>query len=410
MTGTVPHLEDYIKSGFNVLLTGLHGIGKTYSIKEACEKLNLKMKYYSASSLDPFTDLVGVPVPAEDEHGVKFLQMVRPREIDEAEVVVFDELNRAESKTRNAVMELIQFRSINGEVLPNLKAVIAAVNPPDEEYDVESLDPAIIDRFHVVIEVKPTVSLPYFVAKFGPEKGKVLVTWHASQKQAKREAYISPRRLEIIGDVWEATKSLEAMRQAMPPGHVFEVRKLVDALREAEMTPEAKAKIKAAADAKAATKLAKEAARVQNVINWSEKELRSPANIPALASALTAAPTDEKLHRHVMSAYQSNFGVQRIFGEFLPVVKNVDLKELNNVMGTWTPTKLSQARSSAHRTFNDIMRKETKGKKAPARGKIKDAALKAKMKEEYANLGLALRQRGGVGNDPITSIIESYLA
>ena len=42
---------------------------------------------------------------------------------------IFDELNRAKPKVRNAVMELIQFRSINGIKFNNLRMIWAAINP-----------------------------------------------------------------------------------------------------------------------------------------------------------------------------------------------------------------------------------------------------------------------------------------
>ena len=43
-----------------------------------------------------------------------------------------DEFSRAHKKVRNAVMELIQFKSINGRKFKNLKIVWAAINPDDD--------------------------------------------------------------------------------------------------------------------------------------------------------------------------------------------------------------------------------------------------------------------------------------
>jgi len=52
-------------------------------------------------------------------------------------MLFFDELNRAHPKVLNAVFELVQFRSINGDKLPRLQCVIAAINPPGAGYHVQ---------------------------------------------------------------------------------------------------------------------------------------------------------------------------------------------------------------------------------------------------------------------------------
>ncbi len=51
----------------------------------------------------------------------------------------------------------------------NLKIIWAAINPEDDEdevYDVEKLDPAQIDRFHVRVDIPYAVSTKYFKDKY----------------------------------------------------------------------------------------------------------------------------------------------------------------------------------------------------------------------------------------------------
>ncbi len=206
----VPKAEQYLDAELNVMLIGLHGVGKTEDILALVRRKGIKLKYYSCATLDPYTDLVGVPVPTTDaDSGLEYLKMVRPHDIDDAEFLFFDEFNRADAKTLNAIFEVIQFGTINGEPLPNLKCCWAAMNPPGEDYQVEELDPALIDRFDVFEEVAPAPSANYMHEEGGLPKpiAQALFTWWRDHngKRKGMENYISPRRLMKIGKVFMAT-------------------------------------------------------------------------------------------------------------------------------------------------------------------------------------------------------------
>lgn len=257
----IPNAAAYLDNHFNVLLVALHGVGKTVSIMDLARERGLKFKYYSCSTLDPYTDLVGVPTPRDycpecklyfkdqakcpecQGNTVESLKMVRPREVDEAEVIFFDEFNRADSKTQNALFEIMQFKTINGEPLPNLKACWAAINPPDDEqnYQVEAIDPAMLDRFDIYIDLTPKVSVEYMSRHMPKQIAAALKVWwdqhqDAINNKAKdaHSDYISPRRLEKIGLVWCATKNRRSVLATIPFGVQAEKRKLVDILTQAQ--------------------------------------------------------------------------------------------------------------------------------------------------------------------------------
>lgn len=192
-------LDHAIENGLNVLLIGKHGVGKTAIIKDCFENHGLKWRYFSASTMDPWVDFIGVPKEKIGEDGVPVLELVRPSEFahDEIEAVFFDELNRSHKKIRNAIMELIQFRSINGKEFKNLRVIWAAINPDDDEeaaYDVERLDPAQMDRFHLQIDVPYKPITQYFTDQFG-EMGEQACKWWNDQKPEIKDL-ISPRRLD----------------------------------------------------------------------------------------------------------------------------------------------------------------------------------------------------------------------
>jgi MoxR-like ATPase len=265
VSSLIPNAEQYLENQFNVMMIALHGVGKTVSLKEIAERRGYKMKYFSCSTLDPYTDLVGVPTPrmycpecklwykdAErcDCGGqtVESLKMVRPHDVDEAQIIFFDEFNRADSKTQNAVFEIIQFRTINGEPLPNLMSCWAAINPPDVEqnYQVDPMDVALIDRFDIFIEMTPKPSIPYMSQHMPKKIASALKVWwddhtEAAKRKEKEEGglpaytnYISPRRLEKIGLVWCATKNQRDVSNSIPSGIHAEERKLFDLLSRAQ--------------------------------------------------------------------------------------------------------------------------------------------------------------------------------
>jgi hypothetical protein len=232
----VPHAEQYLDANLNVLLIGLHGTGKTTSVLDLAQQKGLNVKLFTCSTLDVYTDLVGVPDPVVAADGQKELDFIRPREIDEAEFIFFDEINRADAKTLNAILEIIQFGTINGTPLPKLRCCWAAMNPPGLDYAVEDLDPALVDRFDVFEQVEAKPSVAYLAANgVRTHIAKVLVNWHKDHDKTRRDAesYLSPRRLHKIGLAYEIIGE-KAVDKSIPKWIVCERAKLVNMLRQAE--------------------------------------------------------------------------------------------------------------------------------------------------------------------------------
>lgn len=221
-------LDFWYENGFNVLIEGRHGVGKSSSVTNFLDDRDINYMYFSCGTMDPWVDFVGVPKEKETENG-SYLDLVRPKPLqqDDVEVMVFDEFNRAKSKVKNAVLELVQFKSINGEKFENLKAIWALINPSDDEdfdYDVEPLAPAQKDRFHVQIEVPYRPSKSWFVDEFG-KAGAGAVSWWKSLPKNKQQK-VTPRRLEYALRMLILDGSV---RDVFPEGiHVGQFRKQVD--------------------------------------------------------------------------------------------------------------------------------------------------------------------------------------
>lgn len=216
---SVMEMRKLIKAELNVLLIGPSGVGKTLITREAVESLDLKLKVLNAPTLDPYAHLIGIPVPDPNSKDIDFR---RPVDIREAEVLFIDEANRASDPTLNALMEITQFRSINGERLPNLKCIIAAMNPPDGDYKVNEIDVAGIDRFDVYFDLPAAIDAPYFIRKYGSGLGKTAVEFWRNYENSRirqrsssnKVGYLSPRKLERILDNYIASGMTAA---SIPP-------------------------------------------------------------------------------------------------------------------------------------------------------------------------------------------------
>ena len=194
-------LKKYAKEGYNVLLSGKHGVGKTAIIKDVFGEVfgehNKSWMYFSSSTIDPWVDFIGIPKNYTTSEGKEVFKIIPPERLtgdEKIEAMFFDEINRADEKTLNALMELIQFKSINGRKFPHLKCIWAAENPADDDendYSVAELDPAQKDRFQIQLKIPYTLNSAYFQKKYGKETYDISNKWWAKNKKN-----ISPRKLD----------------------------------------------------------------------------------------------------------------------------------------------------------------------------------------------------------------------
>lgn len=193
----VEQLCGLMQKGHNILLNGDHGVGKTIALLAATEKLNWRVGIFSCSLLDPYTDFLGIPYVHHDGENVK-MKFAQAENLNQLDVLFFDDLNRGKKAIRNGVLELVQFGSIHGNKLANLKCVVAAINPDSKTYDAESLDPALLDRFRVHLNIKPEISIPYFESKgYSKEIAQAARSWWMALTPDQK-FWIPPRRVEYL--------------------------------------------------------------------------------------------------------------------------------------------------------------------------------------------------------------------
>lgn len=141
-----------------VLLEGPHGIGKSDIVQQFADDNSMYMFPLFLSTQET-GDLIGIPDTKILEDGSTVTSWDKPNWLHEMEVkakegihcVLFlDELNRAPLDVRQSALQLVLEGKIHEHELPTVNGiktlVVSAINPSDE-YQVQELDPALLDRF-----------------------------------------------------------------------------------------------------------------------------------------------------------------------------------------------------------------------------------------------------------------------
>lgn len=140
-----------------VLLEGPHGIGKSQIVEQFAKNNGMHIFPLFLSTQET-GDLIGIPTE-EIINGAKVTSWSKPTWLKTMEdkakegipcVLFLDELNRAPLDVRQSALQLVLEGKIHEHTLPRVNGrktfVVAAINPADD-YQVQELDPALLDRF-----------------------------------------------------------------------------------------------------------------------------------------------------------------------------------------------------------------------------------------------------------------------
>jgi len=159
-----PVLDACFDADDSVRLIGVHGIGKTDIIKEWCSTRGFHVEFLHLSTND-VGDLIGIP---HIVNGVTtwaepswLNNLKKAASNGKHPVLALDEFSRAPLDVRQAALQLVLDKKIHQHILPSLNNkktfIIAADNPDDGNYAVETLDDALLDRF---ININLEVDVP----------------------------------------------------------------------------------------------------------------------------------------------------------------------------------------------------------------------------------------------------------
>lgn len=144
-----------------ILLEAIHGVGKSESITEHFGKLGYKVICLFLGQMSDAGDILGLPMRREVDgitHTDYAPPLWWPKDTDEKILLFLDELNRARPEIHQVIMDMVLNRKLAGKSLPKNTRIIAAINPSNADegiYQVEDLDPALMDRFNKIL-FRPT--------------------------------------------------------------------------------------------------------------------------------------------------------------------------------------------------------------------------------------------------------------
>lgn len=135
---------------YNPLFVGPPGVGKTEIVQQWAKSQGLKSVVMTLSSYDP-PDFKGFPI-TQVVNGRQRLTFATPDYWpDEGEgVIILEEMNRAPTSIMQCILSLTDARrGFDGYVLPKGWIVAGCINPENSDCDVNTMDPALKDRFEM---------------------------------------------------------------------------------------------------------------------------------------------------------------------------------------------------------------------------------------------------------------------
>ena len=165
---TFKALEICRKLGVTANLISTHGEGKSSVVKQYAKQAGMNYTEFRTGQAADAGDLTGLPefmvMDQYDSQGnkigeYKVTNFVLPAWFPRLEntVVFFDEVNRGAKDILNGVFEAILDKSMKNIAMPNGCQIVAAMNPPTDDYagTIDFDDKAFQDRF-VHIKFAPT--------------------------------------------------------------------------------------------------------------------------------------------------------------------------------------------------------------------------------------------------------------
>ena len=134
-----------------LLIIGEAGVGKSQVVKQYAKDNDFHLEDLRLGNQE-IGDLIGMP---EVKDGVtnwtEPVWLHRMNTAGKPCVLFLDELNRAQTDVKASALQIVLDHSIHQHKLPENTLIVAAINPDDseqgQEYQVDELDPALLDRF-----------------------------------------------------------------------------------------------------------------------------------------------------------------------------------------------------------------------------------------------------------------------
>lgn len=138
----------FIKSQQNLFLFGRRGTGKTEIIIQSAKECNVKVNYINLSVIER-PDLAGYPNMTSSDDVVtfkspSFLPSLLCNQVSDS-IILFDEVDKASPEVTAPLLEILQFRRINGKSINALSCILTG-NLANEGAYTNLISTALLDR------------------------------------------------------------------------------------------------------------------------------------------------------------------------------------------------------------------------------------------------------------------------
>jgi hypothetical protein len=138
----------FMRSGQNLFLFGRRGIGKSFIALQAAQQCKFKVQYINLSVIER-SDIAGFPNIHEQGDVITYKSPIYlPKLLNKAKpdsVLLFDEVDKAPLEVVSPLLEILQFRKINGTPL-NVQSCILTGNLISEGAHSNHISSALLDR------------------------------------------------------------------------------------------------------------------------------------------------------------------------------------------------------------------------------------------------------------------------
>lgn len=197
---------------FNPLFTGEAGLGKSQIVQQWVKKqkernpnfgfLDLRIAYMEAP------DLIGFPETEKDSNGNVRTKHRLPEFWPTGEhsegLILLEEPNRGTTGVMNCLMQLLTDRKVHNYEIPPGWIIAGCVNPDSSEYDVNTMDAALKDRFEEFeVEFDHMAFMDFMDSANWHQSLQMFIssgiwTYKTTKEIGKDGKYISPRTLSKV--------------------------------------------------------------------------------------------------------------------------------------------------------------------------------------------------------------------
>jgi len=137
----------FIRSQQNIFLFGRRGVGKTHIAMQAAQECNIKINYINLSVIER-PDLAGYPDINSPGSVItfkspSFLPQLKSATPDS--IILFDEVDKAPPEVTAPLLEILQFKKVNGTSINAMSCVLTG-NLMNEGAYSNSINSALLDR------------------------------------------------------------------------------------------------------------------------------------------------------------------------------------------------------------------------------------------------------------------------